>query len=154
MKVRIPKHIMRLKIRSYSITDPCTGCWNWNKGMLTVGYGSAFDGEKNLAAHKASYEAFYGEIPRGVQHTLVLHKCGNRKCVNPEHLYLGTKKDNTYDALTNGAFKGRTILSKDQRLTIKSLFNEGFSMRDIAKMYNTNHPQISRVIKEKDYAFS
>jgi hypothetical protein len=144
---------IQIKIVASSIPDEITGCWNWNKGKFVTGYGSLFNGVNNVAAYKASFEAFIGEIPK-CSSILILHKCNNEGCVNPQHLYIGTKKDNTYDALMSGAFIGRRILTGEERLQIKQLYLEGKSMRSIAKTYNTNHPQISRAIKENSYAFS
>ena len=153
-RIRLSSQEMKDKMKSYSTVDPVTGCWNWIKGFQTVGYGSTFNGVESLAAHKASYEAFYGEINKSCKHVLVLHKCNNRKCVNPEHLYIGTRKSNMYDALAEGSFPSRRVLRKEDREFIKYLYSKGLTMRYIAKMYLTNHPQISRAIKEGEYAFS
>jgi len=144
---------MRCKICNNSKKDFSTGCWNWNKAFMAVGYGLVYNGENSVAAHKASYEAYHEKIPKNTQ-ALVLHKCNNKRCVNPEHLYLGSKKSNMYDALSSGAFSNRKVLSKEDRTEIKLLYAKGLSMREIAKIYLTNHPQISRVIKENEYAFS
>ena len=57
------------------------------------------DKGKILYAHRTSYEAFNGSIPEG---KLVCHKCHNRKCVNPNHLYIGDKRTNAQDMLRNG----------------------------------------------------
>ena len=68
---------------------------NWlNKG----GYG-VYGGEKLQYAHRVAYEEHYGEIPEG---KLVLHKCGNKSCINPKHLYAGTDKENAADRERHG----------------------------------------------------
>jgi hypothetical protein len=153
VRIKYTQEEMLTKLAEGVQVDPNTGCWNWCKGMMTVGYGLVYNGEQSVAAHKASYEAYYGEIPNGTQ-VLVLHRCNNPKCINPDHLYLGSKKSNMYDALQSGVFTGRRILRKEDRSFIKYLHSKGLSMRLIAKMYLTNHPQISRAIKENEYAFS
>lgn len=79
------------------------GCWNWKGPFLAGGYGS-FRGRR---AHRVVYEFFYGLVPETnnwhpARTQWVLHKCNNPRCVNPEHLYIGTPKDNTRDAMEAG----------------------------------------------------
>lgn len=132
-------------IMSRITVDPLTNCWNIDK-VNVAGYGWI----KDDFAHRMSYKCFKGVIPKG---KLILHICNNKRCINPEHLYAGTRTDNLYDALYAGAYKGRRVLTKEERQQIKQLYKEGYSMRNIAKMFNSNHPQISRAIKEDSYAF-
>lgn len=79
------------------------GCWNWIGKKLTTGYGVFKLGpkkhRKNIKAHRFSYELHFGPIPGGL---LVLHKCDNKLCVNPEHLELGSHSKNLYDAYERG----------------------------------------------------
>jgi hypothetical protein len=74
------------------------GCWIWNESLKN-GYGQLSWKGKNTYAHRLSYESFNGGIPPG---GLVCHKCHNRLCVNPSHLYIGDKKTNAQDMLNNG----------------------------------------------------
>jgi len=76
-----------------------TGCWEWTKYLNEFGYGRMrFNGKKELS-HRVSYTVFVEPIPDGL---LVLHTCDNPRCVNPEHLFLGTDKDNFEDAVAKG----------------------------------------------------
>lgn len=92
------------------IPEPMSGCWLWIGQYQCNGYGviSRFKnkkGRKNVMAHRAAYEIYNGEIKEGL---LVCHKCDNRLCVNPKHLFLGTAQDNTNDMI----FKGRQVTPK------------------------------------------
>jgi len=76
------------------------GCWEW-VGATTCGYGRIGVCGKTVIAHRLSWVWANGKIPKGL---CVLHKCDNRPCVNPKHLFLGTKKDNTRDCIRKGRF--------------------------------------------------
>ncbi len=72
-----------------------TNCWVWTASKLPAGYGVAhFRQEKTRLAHRLSWEMAHGPIPDGM---CVCHKCDNPPCVRPDHLFLGTTLDNTYD---------------------------------------------------------
>ena len=87
------------RFHSKYIKDESTGCWNWEAALSSFGYGLLNINRIITRAHRYSYELHTGVIPEGV---LVLHECDNRKCVNPEHLFLGTQKDNMIDMCSKG----------------------------------------------------
>lgn len=73
------------------------GCWEWRKH--TDRYGIIRVAGKSKKAHRVSWEAFNGPIPDGLN---VLHKCDNTRCINPDHLFLGTQADNVADCKAKG----------------------------------------------------
>ena len=79
-----------------------TGCWLWKVIYHPFGYGTFYHMGKTIGAHRMSWILFRGEIPQGL---CVLHICDVPGCVNPHHLFLGTKLDNMRDCVAKGRHK-------------------------------------------------
>lgn len=103
-----------------------TGCHEVtsHKGNIN-GYPRIMIKGKNIRISRLAWEASNGPIPDGM---FVLHKCDNPHCINLEHLYLGTLKENSQDAINRGRHKGRCAL-----------------MTPEAVAYIREHPEISSV---------
>ena len=82
----------------YSI-DEKTGCWLWDRALKGFGYGHKIFEGKLQSAHRISWQIHHGPIPDGMW---VLHRCDVMRCVNPDHLFLGTHQDNMDDRHRKG----------------------------------------------------
>lgn len=88
------------------IPEPNSGCWLWTASYKITGYGQFHYKGKPRNAHRVSYEIYCEPVPDNL---FVCHKCDNRLCVNPDHLFLGTNQDNVDDMVSKGRnLKGET----------------------------------------------
>ena len=133
--------------------DLVNGCWNWLLTKDKDGYGRLTHirhGEEGRA-HRIFWEKYRGEIPQGV---CVLHKCDNRLCVNPSHLFLGTHEDNVRDrvlkgrsANQNGEKNHQAKLTMSVVLKIIKLYAAGrYNQYQLAEMFKVRQNQISRIV--------
>lgn len=130
-------------------------CWNWKAGKDEKGYG-LFWCKKTWRAHRFSWVVHYGEIPNNLH---VLHKCDNPKCVNPEHLFLGTNQDNVNDKFKKGRnynVKGEkhklAKLNDTDIIEIRKLYNNGnFTLKEIAKKYKVYYTTIQKIVTKQTW---
>ena len=141
-----------------------TPCIDWVGGGHGGGYGSfRFNGIPRLA-HRVSYQLNNGTIPQGL---CVLHHCDRRCCVNPDHLFIGTNKDNVDDRVTKGrssrpfgSSNGRAVLTEDIVLIIKQFLHRhplrtgraGGQCFFLARWFGVSRAAISKINTGKRWA--
>lgn len=150
--------LMGQKIRFLSKCniDKETGCWNWTRSLLNKnGYGQVIYLKKVGSAHRASYRLFVGFIPDGL---CVCHKCDNRICINPEHLFIGTVADNNRDMTE----KGRRAYMKGEKhsqarlkaldvIEIRRLANRGINHSIIAVNFEVTKSQVGNIVARRNW---
>lgn len=131
-------------------------CWPWAALTRQHGYGvlragGAADGGKMIYAHRAAWLLVNGAIPDGMQ---VCHKCDNRKCVNPGHLFLGTIQENMADKVS----KNRHLFgekSPQARLTerdVREIRVSADTLADCANKFGVSFQHISDIRHGKRWA--
>ena len=93
----------------WSLVRKGDGCWEWQGDRWGKGYGRITRGQRRETAHRVAYELAIGPITEGA---LVCHRCDNKLCVRPDHLFLGTQSDNMQDWTK----KGKNRLANDRSL--------------------------------------
>jgi hypothetical protein len=129
-------------------------CWPWTGKLMKNGYGMGWTGNVGRLAHRMAYALCIGDIPSGDWH--VCHKCDNRKCCNPAHLFLGTPADNLADMDSKGrrnAPRGEghchRKLTEDD---IRRIRSDTRSLRRIGLDYGVTNQAIDSIKKRKRWA--
>lgn len=143
------------------VIDSETGCWNWHGGMRG-GYGSLCVGSRSdgtrrtMRAHRYAYEVFVGSIPPLLE---VCHKCDNRKCCNPHHLFLGTRQENMADRDAKGRNKvmrgeahGQAKLREVDVVSMRRLRAKGLLFREIAERFFVSKKTAIQAVKGELWA--
>ena len=125
---------------------PFTDCWIWSGALKPNGYGDMLYEGRTQTAHRVSYQLFVGEIAKNLD---ICHKCDVRHCVNPLHLFAGTRKQNMEDAVSkNRMKKSRAKLTQQQANEIKELSIPNYL---IAKKYDVSQNIICNLKKGRSY---
>lgn len=140
LKARFDKNVIRKK----------DGCWNFKILRTKKGYGRFTFRGKVFSAHRVSWVLYNGIIP---DKQMVLHKCNNRQCVNPDHLYLGNHKDNMQDKANRFLRSVRRKLSDKQVYEVRDLLKLGIPLRQIGRKYNITDTAIAMMRKKKTYKY-
>lgn len=139
-------------------------CWEWQGCKNTSGYGSMTVSQSVYSAHRIAFVLSNpGLISMKAPSNkylkeFVLHKCDNRSCCNPKHMFLGSYDDNNKDAKNKGrssAPKGAkhklAKLTQEQANQIRQIHKSGLSYVDIGKMFNVHANNVSRVVRGISY---
>lgn len=139
------------------------GCWNWTKGSGSSGYANLkLSNGKSMSVHRYSWELHNGPIPDNLW---VLHKCDNRVCVRPDHLFLGTPQDNALDMVAKGrnlpavlasrqrpgVLNAKAKLDDDKVREIRDLRSSGMVYREIASRFGVSLETCMAVVKGKTW---
>lgn len=130
-----------------------TPCWIWTSALMKNGYGHCEikmpSGRKAYYAHRVAYELTNGSIPDGKH---VCHRCDNRPCVRPDHLFAGSAWDNIHDCMEKGRSavgerNGRTKLSNRDVLSIR--VKHGQFLAELAETFGVSVSLIQAVISNR-----
>lgn len=147
-------------------------CWEWVAGKGSHGYGVFQVGGKKLSSHRISWMLAHGPIPHdGSYHGIcVCHHCDNKLCINPEHLFLGTQKENADDRTAKGraaygdrngarlyperVFRGEARwnarLTKVQVSAIRAIYAaKGVTQARLGERFNVDQSVISRIVNRR-----
>lgn len=135
--------------RFWDKVDKTDTCWVWTASAPT-GYGQFKLEGKYIPAHRMSWILHNGCIPCGLS---VCHTCDVRLCVNPDHLWLGTSKQNTQDMISKGRDNNtRSILHVEEVLVIKRLIKSSrHNLADIGRMFSVSRASISDISLNKTW---
>ena len=149
-------HLGVLPHRFWTKVEKTPTCWLWQGAKDSRGYGSFYFNGSVKSTHRLVYETLVDSISIGLY---VLHICDNPACVNPDHLFLGTQKDNVQDCLSKGRRsiqKGEnnnfSILNEELVRTIRRLRNNKLTLAEIANTLNINLNTIRNVVYGKTWA--
>jgi hypothetical protein len=139
------------------VQHTASGCWEYTGCRNDKGYGQLYDGSsRKISAHRASWAVHRGPIPDGL---CVCHHCDNPSCVNPDHLFLGTKKDNFDDMWDKGRQakhigvqnRNSAKLDPEKVREIRRLAAAGKRPKDLAVQFDTHVVNIRLIIRGKTW---
>lgn len=133
-------------------------CWLWQGAIQTTKYGTLMYQHKQVFAHRLAWELHYGPIPAGLR---ICHHCDHPPCVNPAHLFCGTAKDNSQDAVRKGRLRPpcsppgvknpNAKLTTSQVHAIRTQYRAGDTISALARHFQVSRSCISDVVRYKHY---
>ena len=155
MVTTMPHPPLSVRFSRY-FTKNKSGCWEWTAKLYSNGYGCLMHNHRYVLAHRVAWELFVGPIPDGLQ---VCHRCDNRRCVNPKHLFIGTQRANMRDMVSKGRDRPsrgeanqRAKLSDEDVRAIRRRARTGEMQSDIAGAYGVSRKQVSVIVSRKQWA--
>lgn len=153
---------VRRRFEEKYMPEPMSGCWLWLGALSKYGYGTISGGRAHnhvpLFAHRVSWEIANGPIPPGLS---ICHKCDNTACVNPQHLYAGTQRQNIQDALDRGRWTqhGASVgadhhlakLTEDDVKEIRRAAEAGETRVSLARRFGVDPTNISCITLRKTW---
>lgn len=126
-------------------------CQPWPGLRTSEGYGRICRDGVSLLAHRVAYEKAHGPIPAGM---VVRHTCDNPGCVNPDHLLIGTHRENAIDKITRGRAKG-TRMCEDVATSILADWRRGdLTKGEIAKRHGVSDRSVRKVLRGTTWDWS
>lgn len=139
--------------RFWEKVNKTEGCWEWQGSIDNLGYGRFNEQRNSFTTHRASYEFTYGRIVGGFW---VLHKCDNRKCVRPDHLFLGTPIENVKDMVSKkrhftGPRPWQAKLTVEQVKDIRGLCAAGMQGKVAAQKFGVSSAIVYDILKKRTW---
>jgi len=135
-----------------------SGCMIWTGGKNEKGYGLIHLNKKMNKAHRIAYLIYYGYLPHDME---VMHSCDNPICVCPDHLSLGTHKENMTDAKNKnrtylipprkGRLNNKTVLTEENVKEIRKLLQDGCRKKDLSRKFNVTMENIRCIELRKSW---
>lgn len=140
------------KLSRFTVNEK-TNCWEWTGNKSNSGYGTFAHEGKKLYAHRESFKFHNGPIKKCLY---VLHKCDNKLCMNPDHLFVGSAKDNSEDMMKKGRqAKGadrQPKLTKSQVLELRTLSeSRKLSAPALARKFSVSLPTVHSILAKKTW---
>lgn len=140
---------LRERFHSYVLKGDKAACWPWQGSILKTGYGSIRERGRSIRANRLAYEFAHNVQLRASEH--VLHRCDNRSCCNPNHLFLGTPKTNSDDKIAKrrhvfGEKHHACKVTSDQIVAIRAAKKAGVTQRRIAEAFGISEGAVSGIL--------
>lgn len=135
-------------------TDQTGDCWIWTGPRSTYGYGALrYKGRRHSFAHRVMWQLMYGSIPSTL---CVCHRCDNRLCIRPEHLFVGTNQENHEDKISKGrqarGERGYAKLTESEVLEIRRLHESGAAgFRKIARQFGVSATNVKAIVLRQSW---